>query len=221
MNTSRVLAVVIIGIVIVGLATFSFVGRSPSSSAPAEQSQSVPVTPAATSSTSSPTLLPTMTSNSTSAASTSGPSKIQQGPVSNEPKIKPIVPPQSVDSSQPQSGSTQSGSATSSSGTTTSAPTSTSGPTSASFTVNANDDFADLTHITVSKGTLVELTFNVEANTTYHGGLEFRSSSLNTDTIPPGGSKTITFTAQNSITFTPYWPSTNIAKPYQIVVTVQ
>ncbi len=90
-----------------------------------------------------------------------------------------------------------------------------------SFTVHGNDLNADLTTITVSKGTSVSITFSVDAQNTYHGGLDFRSSMLNTGTITPGSSKTVTFTANSSFAFTPYWPLTNIKKPYTVNVVVQ
>ncbi len=90
-----------------------------------------------------------------------------------------------------------------------------------SFTVHASDTSADLTIITVSKGALVQVTFSVDANGTYHGGLDFRSSAVSTGAISPGSSKTVKFTASNSFVFTPYWPSTNIKKPYTISVVVQ
>lgn len=90
-----------------------------------------------------------------------------------------------------------------------------------SFTIHANNNTADLTTITVSKGTLVQITFSVNAENTYHGGLDFRSSVLNTGTITPGNSKTVSFTASNSFIFTPYWPLTDIQKSYAINIVVQ
>lgn len=89
-----------------------------------------------------------------------------------------------------------------------------------SFTVNGNDSTADLKTITVPKGTPVTITFGADAQGTYHGGLDFRSSVVSTGPIAPGSTKTVTFTAANSFSFTPYWPSTNIAKPYTINIVV-
>ena len=94
-------------------------------------------------------------------------------------------------------------------------------PKTDNFTIHADDAAADVTTVNVSKGDTVNITFDVSANTTYHGGLDFRSSVLNTGTITPGASKMISFTADASFVFTPYWPSTNIAKPYTISVVVQ
>ena len=89
------------------------------------------------------------------------------------------------------------------------------------FTIHADDTSADVTTIDAAIGDIVNITFVVNASTTYHGGLDFRSSLINSGTITPGASKTITFTAANSFSFTPYWPSTNIAKPYTISVVVK
>lgn len=98
--------------------------------------------------------------------------------------------------------------------------TTTVAPAPKSFTVNGNDATADVKEITVAKGTPVTITFGADAGTTYHGGLDFRSSVVNTGTIVPGSTKTVTFTADHTFSFTPYWPATNIAKPYVITVTV-
>lgn len=94
-------------------------------------------------------------------------------------------------------------------------------PTTQHFTVNGNDATADVKTITVAAGTPVSITFGADAGTTYHGGLDFRSSVVNTGTIVPGSTKTVSFTATKSFSFTPYWPSTNIAKPYTIDVVVR
>lgn len=99
--------------------------------------------------------------------------------------------------------------------------TQSSTPAPQSFTVNGNDTSADLTTITVPEGTPVSITFGADVNGTYHGGLDFRSSVVNTGTIVPGSTKTVSFTARRSFSFTPYWPSTNIAKPYKINVVVE
>lgn len=99
--------------------------------------------------------------------------------------------------------------------------TSAAAPAAQHFTVNGNDATADLKTITVAAGTPVSITFGADAGTTYHGGLDFRSSVVNTGTIAPGSTKTISFTATKSFAFTPYWPATNIAKPYTINVVVR
>ena len=94
-------------------------------------------------------------------------------------------------------------------------------PAPKSFTVNGNDSTADVEMIMVAKGTPVTITFGADAQGTYHGGLDFRSSVVSTGPIAPGSTKTVSFTANSSFSFTPYWPSTNIAKPYTIQVMVQ
>lgn len=94
-------------------------------------------------------------------------------------------------------------------------------PSPKSFTVNASDTGADLTTISVAKGTSVTITFKADPNTTYYGGLDFRSSVVDTGTVPSGGSKTVTFVAGQSFSFQPYWPSTNTAKPYTIDINAQ
>jgi cytoskeletal protein RodZ len=90
-----------------------------------------------------------------------------------------------------------------------------------SFSVTGSDTKASLTSITVAKGTPVTITFTVDANNTYHGGLDFRSSVISTGTILPGKSKSVSFTATTSFAFTPYWPATNTKKPYVISVLVK
>lgn len=67
--------------------------------------------------------------------------------------------------------------------------------------------------ITVKKGALIQITFKVRQARTYYGGLDFRSPAWgDTGRIPPGGSKTIEFTAENSFDYTSYWPSSNVKK---------
>lgn len=94
-------------------------------------------------------------------------------------------------------------------------------PEPRSFTVNANDSTADLTDISVPKGTPVTLTFNVSITGTYYGGLEFRSSVVSTGSIGPGAAKTVLFTADTPFSFTPYWPTSNVVKPYRINILIQ
>lgn len=100
-----------------------------------------------------------------------------------------------------------------------SAPTSTAS-VSERYTIHANDSGADLTKILTLQGDVVQITFMVDATGTYHGGLDFRSPVVSTGPISPGDSKTIVFTATQPFAFTPYWPSTNVQKPYTITVGV-
>ncbi len=88
-------------------------------------------------------------------------------------------------------------------------------------TINASDSGADITNITAPKGQRVNLIINVSASGAGHGGLDFRSSIVNTGTIAPGGSIQTGFIADKSFVITPYWPATNTATPYRINVTVQ
>lgn len=67
--------------------------------------------------------------------------------------------------------------------------------------------------ITVKKGSVIQITFKVRQARTYYGGLDFRSEAWgDTGRIPPGGSKTIEFTAEDSFDYTSYWPSSNVKK---------
>ncbi len=94
-------------------------------------------------------------------------------------------------------------------------------PTLQTFVIVADDVGANPSQINVPKGTIVEITFNVSSSNVYHGGLDFRSSVINSGTIYSGSSKSISFTANQSFDFTPYWPASNIAKPYTIKVNAQ
>ncbi len=91
-----------------------------------------------------------------------------------------------------------------------------------SFTINANDSSADHETISVMKGANVSLTFAVDTNGVYHGGLEFKSTDPQIDSggIAPGSSKTVTFTADHSFTFQPYWFQSGVKKDYLVTVTV-
>ena len=92
-----------------------------------------------------------------------------------------------------------------------------------SFTINANDDSADHETVSVMKGANVSLTFAVDTNGVYHGGLEFKSTDPEIDSggITPGSSKTVTFTADHSFSFQPYWFQSGVKKNYLITVNVK
>lgn len=92
-------------------------------------------------------------------------------------------------------------------------------PTIQTFNINADDSAATPSEISVTKGNIVQITFNVGTNT-YYGGLDFKSSVVNSGTINAGQSKTISFKANESFEFTPYWPASSVAKSYKIKVSV-
>jgi hypothetical protein len=99
-------------------------------------------------------------------------------------------------------------------------PSSNTTATGTSFTINANDDSADVKTVNVKKGDSVSITFNVKEEGTYYGGLQFKSDTVSSDPIKPGKSGTVTFTADKSFDFTPYWYESNVKKNYVISVNV-
>ncbi len=64
----------------------------------------------------------------------------------------------------------------------------------------------------VPKNSLVKIKFKVRSQGVYFGGLDFRSSVFNTSTILPGKDKEVEFTADESFTYTSYWPLSNKLK---------
>jgi hypothetical protein len=91
-------------------------------------------------------------------------------------------------------------------------------PVLQSFSITADDFSATPSSITVPVGTIVNLTFNISAENVYYGGLEFRSSVVNTGSISPGGSKTVAFTVSESFDFVPYWPASQVRKDYVVKI---
>jgi hypothetical protein len=141
------------------------------------------------------------------------------GPVAPYP-APTTTPTQQTDSAPPPHGSTIP-TRTAPRPAPTPEPTPTAPSPTRTFTVAASDESASPTTLTVKQGDVVSVTFNVDAKETYHGGLDFRSPVVSTGTILPGASKTVTFTAGASFSLVPYWPSTDIRKPYTIDVVVQ
>jgi archaellum component FlaF (FlaF/FlaG flagellin family) len=90
-------------------------------------------------------------------------------------------------------------------------------------TVTATDDNADHTTISIKKGASVKLTFKVSQDGVYHGGLQFKSTdpAIDSGPIAPGKTKTITFTANKSFSFQPYWYASGVKKDYLITINVQ
>lgn len=90
------------------------------------------------------------------------------------------------------------------------------------FTIEADDSgFYPSGKINVNKGDRVKITFVVKTTNTYFGGLDFRSIVWgDTGTVKPGESKTVEFTADNTFTFTSYWPISSVKKSDGQVVVV-
>ncbi|HWB38692.1 MAG TPA: hypothetical protein VG604_00430 [Candidatus Saccharimonadales bacterium] len=126
------------------------------------------------------------------------------------------TPKKSSDNSSNESG-------TSNSGTNTSGNTPSSGTTvgRTDFTINANDESADTESINVRKGDTIKITFKVDTSEVYHGGLEFKSDVVSSKPIKPGDSDTVSFVADKSFDFTPFWYQSNIQKDYLIHVNVE
>jgi len=119
--------------------------------------------------------------------------------------------------------STTPGKSQSSTSNTSVSTSTTNSSNTADISITTNDNSASQTAITVSKGTHVNLTFKVDSDGVYHGGLQFKSTDPTIDTggIKPGASKTVSFVADKSFDFTPYWYQSGVKKNYLISVTVQ
>lgn len=87
-------------------------------------------------------------------------------------------------------------------------------------TVRVNDEKSDLGTIEANKGDTVRLTFIADPRNNYHNGLEFRSDVMDPVRVLNGQSMMISFVADESFTFTPYWPGFATALPYKIEVVV-
>lgn len=125
--------------------------------------------------------------------------------------------------SKPSSNSTNNSSSNSSSDSSNSSSdnsSSSSAKTGTDFTINANDDSADVETLNVKKGDAITVTFKVDTNEVYHGGLEFKSDTVSSKPIKPGDSDTVHFTADKSFDFTPFWYQSSIQKDYLIHVNV-
>ncbi|MEM4282128.1 MAG: cupredoxin domain-containing protein [Candidatus Woesearchaeota archaeon] len=89
------------------------------------------------------------------------------------------------------------------------------------FVIEADDSgFTPSSQLFVNKNTRVKITFKVRSSGVYYGGLEFKSPAWGTTgTIKPGESKSVEFTATQTIQFTAFWPASSIEKwTAQIVV---
>ncbi|HYE22613.1 MAG TPA: hypothetical protein VD998_03420 [Verrucomicrobiae bacterium] len=94
-------------------------------------------------------------------------------------------------------------------------------PPTQSVIVFVDDYTASPSAINVTKGNKINLIVNVKEDNVYYGGVELRSSVGNTGPIAPGGTKTVTFIAEQTVVFTPYWPASGVKKDYTLTINVQ
>jgi hypothetical protein len=81
------------------------------------------------------------------------------------------------------------------------------------FTLEADDfGFYPQSTIEVPKGSKVKITFVVRTSNVYYGGLDFRSPKFETRQVRPGERTTVEFVADESFTFTSYWPLSGVQK---------
>ena len=66
--------------------------------------------------------------------------------------------------------------------------------------------------ITVKKGSKVKIHFIVRSTGVYFGGLDFRSSKFRTESVKPGGTTSVEFTADEPFEFSSYWPASGVLK---------
>ena len=90
-------------------------------------------------------------------------------------------------------------------------------PVTVKFTIEADDiafymNSEDLSAISVNKGEMVEITYNVRSTNVYYGGLDFRGCGQSSATVSPGGSIVVKFTADSTCTITSYWPTSGVVK---------
>ena len=82
------------------------------------------------------------------------------------------------------------------------------------FIIEADDaGFYPNGNLTVNKGDTVKITFKVRSTGVYFGGLDFRGAPYFTSPkVLPGGETTVEFTADQSFTYSSYWPASSILK---------
>jgi HEPN domain-containing protein len=81
------------------------------------------------------------------------------------------------------------------------------------FTLEADDSgFYPQSTIEVPKGAKVKITFVVRTSNVYYGGLDFRGPKFETRQVRPGEKATVEFVADESFTFTSYWPLSGVQK---------
>jgi hypothetical protein len=87
--------------------------------------------------------------------------------------------------------------------------------------VIADDSGTNPSTLNVKKNAIVEITFTVASSNVLSGGLEFKSSVVNSGAILAGTSKTVSFKATESFEFTVYGSSGGSKKDYTIKVNVK
>jgi len=86
-------------------------------------------------------------------------------------------------------------------------------PAPVSMTIEADDNgFYPSTPLSFEKNAEVTITFKVRSQNVYFGGLDFRSPKFSTNKVAPGGSASVSFTADQAFTISSYWPATNYWK---------
>lgn len=80
------------------------------------------------------------------------------------------------------------------------------------FTIHADDTALMPSKISVKKGNVIQLTFEVDEENVYYGGLDFRSDYFNTGTVLPGNRQMVEFIADESFEYKSYWPASNRLK---------
>lgn len=86
-------------------------------------------------------------------------------------------------------------------------------PTVYEFKLEADDNgFYPEPTITVPRGSGVKIYFTVRTGNVYYGGLDFRSSKFITEPVKPGETAYVKFIADESFTFTSYWPLSGVQK---------
>lgn len=82
------------------------------------------------------------------------------------------------------------------------------------FQISADEKRFSPATIQISEGDKVRITFNFNDEDIYYGGLDIRSNYFNVQyrKNEPQKSKTIEFTAEETFTYTGYWPSSNNRK---------
>ena len=95
-------------------------------------------------------------------------------------------------------------------------PTISPAPRGKRVEIDVDDTAAGMYSVDVKAGTKVTFILNVVSFNVLHGGLDFRSQLISTGVILSGQSRTIQFTVNNTLIFTPYYADSNTPAPYTI-----